>query len=43
MGSANDMKAAAGTYAAFIRLIKIATPVIALITIVVVALISGGK
>ena len=40
MASANDMKAAASTYASFISLIKVAAPVIMLIAAVVVLLIA---
>ncbi len=41
MSSANDIKAAEATYNSFIGLIKVAVPVLAIITIVVVKLISS--
>lgn len=41
MSSANDMKAAESTYHSFIGLIKVSVPIIAIITIVVVKLISS--
>ena len=41
MSSANDMKAAEATYHSFIGLIKVAVPILAIITIVVVKLISS--
>jgi tRNA threonylcarbamoyladenosine modification (KEOPS) complex Pcc1 subunit len=41
MSSANDLKAAKATYDSFIGLIKVAVPIIAIITIVVVKLISS--
>ncbi len=40
MASGNDMKAAETTYAGFIRLVKVATPVVAIITAIVIILIS---
>ena len=40
MASGNDIKAAEATYSGFISLIKVSIPVLAIITIVVVALIS---
>ncbi len=40
MTSGNDMKAAESTYAGFIGLIKVAAPVVAIITAVVIILIS---
>jgi len=41
MSSANDMKAAQATYNSFIGLIKVTVPILAIITIVVVKLISS--
>lgn len=38
--AANDMKSAEKTYASFISMLKISVPVLALITLVVVALIA---
>jgi hypothetical protein len=40
MTSGNDMKAAESTYEGFIGLIKVAAPVVAIITAIVVILIS---
>lgn len=40
MASANDMKAAKETYSAFISAIKLATPALAVLTALVVYLIS---
>jgi hypothetical protein len=40
MTSGNDMKAAESTYASFISLIKVTAPVVAIITAVVIILIS---
>ncbi len=40
MASANDMKAAARTYGSFITLIKWTAPIVALLTLVVILLIS---
>lgn len=40
MASGNDMKAAESTYAGFISLIKVTAPVVAIITAVVIILIS---
>ncbi len=40
MASGNDIKAAQQTYEGFIHTIKLATPVIALIAVVVVYLLS---
>lgn len=40
MGNPHDMKSAKGTYDGFISLLKWAIPVIALITLIVVILIS---
>ena len=41
MSSANDIKAAEATYKSFIGLVKVAVPILAIITIVVVKLISS--
>ena len=41
MSSANDIKAAEATYNSFIGLVKVAVPILAIITIVVVKLISS--
>ena len=41
MGSANDMNAANKTYDGFINLLKWTVPLIAVITAVIVVLISG--
>jgi hypothetical protein len=38
--AANDMKSAEKTYSGFISMLKIAIPVLALITLIVVALIA---
>ena len=40
MASGNDMKAHAATYGGFMTLLKVAIPLLAVITIVVIALIS---
>lgn len=40
MASGNDMKAHQGTYDGFMTLIKVTIPVLAVITIVVIKLIS---
>jgi len=40
MASGNDMKAAEATYSGFINMVKISTPIIILIAVVVVALIT---
>jgi hypothetical protein len=40
MASANDMKSANATYGSFINLIKWSTPIIIVITFVVLALIA---
>jgi hypothetical protein len=41
MASANDMKSANATYGSFITLLKWSTPIIAVISLVVVVLISS--
>lgn len=41
MSSANDIKAAEATYNSFIGLVKVAVPILAVLTIVVVKLISS--
>jgi len=40
MGSTQDLKPARETYESFIRLIKIAAPVIALLTVLVIYLLT---
>jgi hypothetical protein len=40
MASDNDLKAAESTYSGFIGLIKVAVPVIAIITAIVILMIS---
>ncbi len=40
MASGNDMKAANATYDSFIGMIKVATPIILVITVVVVYLLA---
>ncbi len=40
MASGNDMKAAESTYSRFIGLIKVSVPVLAILTVIIIMLIS---
>ncbi|MFA6218448.1 MAG: aa3-type cytochrome c oxidase subunit IV [Erythrobacter sp.] len=41
MGSANDMKAHSSTYSSFIGMLKWVVPALALLTLLIIVLISG--